>query len=68
MLSNIKEYDCNIFEYFDKYERIFSQRAFNLPLHDVYPPIFDIGPLSVSGLRGDIRQIFAQYEAFLVGD
>jgi len=31
LVSYIKEYDYDIFKYYDKYERIFSQMALNLP-------------------------------------
>jgi len=37
----------------------------DIRLYDVYPPRFNIGSLPVEGTRGDVRQIFAQYEAFL---
>ena len=37
----------------------------DVQLYDVYPSRFNIGSLPVEGTRGDMRQVFAQYEAFL---
>lgn len=39
----------------------------DIALWDVYPPAVTLPADQCAGLRGDCRQVFAQYEAFLIG-